>query len=427
MTSSARLDEAYVWIWLPGETAPVVAGLLSRDGEELVFNYGRSYLERENRISIYEPELPLITGIQRPAPGLQLPSCIRDAAPDAWGRRVIINRRFGAKRDDIDINQLDELTYLLESGSDRIGALDFQASPTQYVAREPSEASLEELIAAADRVQRGVPLTPGLERALFHGSSIGGARPKALIVDGDQKLIAKFSAQSDVFNVVKGEFVAMRLAGRVGLNVAPVRLVQAAGKDVLLVERFDRPRVDGGWARKAMVSALTIFGLEEMMARYASYEELCTKIRHGFTAPEATLRELYARLVFNILVGNTDDHARNHAAFWDGRMLTLTPAYDICPQSRAGNEASQAMLIVGNERMSQLAVCRRAAANFLLTPARADEIIEEQLRTIRASWSEVCDEAELGEVDRNLMWRRQVLNPYALEELPKNLLNAAES
>ncbi len=427
MTSSARLDEAYVWIWLPGETAPVVAGLLSRDGEDLVFNYGRSYLERDNRIAIYEPELPLITGIQRPAPGLQLPSCIRDAAPDAWGRRVIINRRFGAKRDDIDINQLDELTYLLESGSDRIGALDFQASPTQYVAREPSEASLEELIAAADRVQRGVPLTPGLERALFHGSSIGGARPKAIIVDGDQKLIAKFSAQSDVFNVVKGEFVAMRLAGRVGLNVAPVRLVQAAGRDVLLVERFDRPRVDGGWARKAMVSALTIFGLEEMMARYASYEELCTKIRHGFTAPEATLRELYARLVFNILVGNTDDHARNHAAFWDGRMLTLTPAYDICPQSRAGNEASQAMLIVGNERMSQLAVCRRAAANFLLTPARADEIIEEQLRTIRASWSEVCDEAELGEVDRNLMWRRQVLNPYALEELPKNLLNAAES
>lgn len=92
-----------------------------------------------------------------------------------------------------------------------------------------------------------------------------------------------------------------------------------------------RPRVGGSWARKAMVSALTIFGLEEMMARYASYEELCTRIRHGFTAPEATLRELYARLVFNILVGNTDDHARNHAAFWDGRMLELTPAYDILP------------------------------------------------------------------------------------------------
>lgn len=107
----------------------------------------------------------------------------------------------------------------------------------------------------------------------------------------------------------------MRLAVRVGLNVAPVRLVQAGGKDVLLVQRLDRPRVDGGWARKAMVSALTIFGLDEMMARYASYEELCTNIRHGFTAPEATLLELYSCLVFNILVGNTDDHARNHAAF----------------------------------------------------------------------------------------------------------------
>ena len=107
----------------------------------------------------------------------------------------------------------------------------------------------------------------------------------------------------------------MRLAVRVGLNVAPVRLVQAAGKDVLLVQRLDRPRVDSGWARKAMVSALTILGLDEMMVRYASCEEPCTKIRHGFTAPEATLLELYARLVFNILVGNTDDHARNHAAF----------------------------------------------------------------------------------------------------------------
>ena len=191
-------DEAYVWIWLPGETTPVVAGLLSRDGGDLVFNYGRSYLERDNRIAIYTPELPLKAGLQRPAAGLRLPSCIRDAAPDAWGRRVIINRRYGARRGDIDIGRLDELTYLLESGSDRIGALDFQISASDYAPREASEASLEELLTAADRVQQGVPLTSGLERALFHGSSIGGARPKALILAGDKKHIAKFSAQSDV-------------------------------------------------------------------------------------------------------------------------------------------------------------------------------------------------------------------------------------
>ena len=129
----------------------------------------------------------------------------------------------------------------------------------------------------------------------------------------------------------------MRLAARAGLKVAPVRLEHVAGKDVLLVERFDRTKTNGKWTRKAMVSALTLFGLDEMMARYASYEDLAEIIRHRFTAPKATLHELYGRLVFNILCGNTDDHARNHAAFWDGARLTLTPAYDICPQSRAGN------------------------------------------------------------------------------------------
>ncbi len=409
-------DQAYVWIWLPGATEPVVAGLLARDGGELVFNYGRSYLARDNAMSIYTPELPLRPGIQRPLPGLNMPSCLRDAAPDAWGRRVIINRRFGARRDQIDVDQLDELTYLLDSGSDRIGALDFQASALAYVPREARAASLDELMQAADLVQHGETLPPALEQALFHGSSIGGARPKALIREGDKSYIAKFSSPSDVFNVVKGEYVAMRLASRVGLDVAPVRLTRAAGRDVLLVERFDRRPAGDGWTRRAMVSGLTLLGLDERMARYASYEDLCTLIRHGFADPGATLRELFGRLVLNILVGNNDDHARNHAAFWSGETLRLTPAYDICPQGRAGNETSQAMLIVGAERMSRLAVCRRAAVNFQLTQAQANAIIEHQVGAIHEAWPEICDEARLGEVDRGLMWRRQILNPYAFEE-----------
>ena len=109
------------------------------------------------------------------------------------------------------------------------------------------------------------------------------------------------------------------------------------------------------------------------MARYASYEDLAEIIRHRFTRPKETLRELYARLVFNILCGNTDDHARNHAAFWDGKTLTLTPAYDICPQNRTGNEASQAMLIVGNNNLSQLKTCLDTARNFLLSKEEARE------------------------------------------------------
>ncbi|MDC7683102.1 HipA domain-containing protein [Asticcacaulis sp. BYS171W] len=416
MTSEPEpITEAFVWTWLPGATKPVVAGRLFRVGEELQFNYGRSYLERPDAISLYGPELPLQPGPLPLLPGLSMPGCLRDGAPDAWGRRVIINRKFGKKRDAIDVTQLDELTYMLESGSDRIGALDFQRSPTAFVARERGTPTIEDLMAAAEQVEQGVPLTPELEQALFHGDSIGGARPKGKVMEGEHKFIAKFSSKSDVFDVVRGEYVAMRLAERVGLDVAPVQLLNAAGKDVLLIERFDRHRIESGWTRKLHVSALTIFGLDEMMARYASYEDLCEHIRHRFTNPGQTLRELFGRLVFNILSGNTDDHARNHAAFWDGSRLTLTPAYDICPQGRTGNEATQAMLIIGDNRQSRLSVCLDAASNFQLTREAAKALIDAQVTTIRAQWHTVCDEAQLSEIDRNLMWERQFLNPYAFE------------
>ena len=416
MTSNSE-REAFVWIWLPDETTPVVAGRLEADNGNILFNYGKSYLDRIGgqpaAMPIYEPELPLQAGLLWLPEGLTMPGCIRDAAPDAWGRRVIINKKLGLKDADTDTAELDELTYLLESGSDRIGALDFQRSPTEYVQRSANNVSMEELIESAERVEKGVPLTPELDQALFHGSSIGGARPKALIQDQGRKYIAKFSSGTDLYSVVKAEFIAMRLAEIAGLNVAPVKLVKAANKDVLLIERFDRQPKDGNWSRKAMVSALTLLGLGDMMARYASYETLAEIIRHRFTDPKDTLRELFSRLAFNILCGNTDDHARNHAAFWNGETLTLTPAYDICPQSRTGNEASQAMLISGNNNMSQLKSCVEAANLFLLSDEDAYAIFAHLIETIENNWNVVCEEAELSEVDKKFFWGRQFLNPYS--------------
>ena len=414
-------EEAYVWIWLPGATVPVVAGRIARDGGRLIFNYGRSYLDRNDGIPIYEPELPLRSGALAPEAGLSMAGCLRDAAPDAWGRRVILNRTFGRKGKDVDIAALDELICLLASGSDRTGALDFQHSPSEYVPRAVQAATLEELLSAAEKVEQGVPLTPELDLALFHGTSLGGARPKAMIRDSDTKMIAKFSSRTDTYNVVKAEFVAMRLAARVGLDVSPVRLAHSAGKDVLLVERFDRAKTNDGWTRRAMVSALTLFGLDEMMARYASYEDLAEIIRHRFTSPTATLHEMYGRLVFNILCGNTDDHARNHAGFWDGEHLTLTPAYDICPQSRTGNVASQAMLIVGDDRTSTLETCLAAAPNFQLSENAAKDIIARQIDTIRDGWDDICEEAALTDVERNLFGQRIFLNDFVFEGTAESL------
>ena len=425
MTSEFRKtkapEEAYVWIWLPGATVPVVAGRIARDGARLMFNYGRSYLDRNDRIPIYEPELTLRGGAIVPEAGLGMAGCLRDASPDAWGRRVILNRTFGHRGKDVDTAALDELTYLLESGSDRIGALDFQRSPSEYIPRTARAATLEELLSAAEKVENGVPLTPDLDQALLHGTSLGGARPKAMFQDGDTKLIAKFSSSTDTWNVVKAEYVAMRLAARAGLDAAPVRLERVAGKDVLLVERFDRLKAKDSWTRKAMVSALTLFGLDEMMARYASYEDLAEIIRHRFTAPKATLHELYGRLVFNVLCGNTDDHARNHAGFWDGKHLTLTPAYDICPQNRSGNFASQAMLIVGGNRKSTLATCLEAAPNFQLSQKAAKDTIVRQIGTIRDAWDDICEEAALTEIERNLFSQRVFLNDYVFEGMAEVL------
>ena len=418
--SGNQYHEAYVWIWLPNETEPVVAGKLETDNGNLLFNYGKSYLERVNdtipAIPIYEPELPLEAGTLPLLDGLSMPGCIRDGAPDAWGRRVIINKKLGMKGADTDTTALDELTYLLESGSDRIGALDFQQSPSHYEPRSATNVALEELLDSAARVERGVPLTPELDIALYHGTPIGGARPKALIEDNDKKYIAKFSSSTDIYSVVKAEFIAMRLAEIVGLNVAPVKLETAANRDVLLIERFDREKTKQGWTRKSMVSALTLFALDDMMARYASYETLAEIIRYRFTDPKDTLIELFSRLTFNVLCGNTDDHARNHAAFWNGQDLSLTPAYDICPQGRSGNEASHAMQISGNNNLSQLKTCLEAAHSFLISEQDARAIFEKQKETIKTNWDAVCDEAKLSVIDRKLFWGRQFLNPYSIEE-----------
>jgi serine/threonine-protein kinase HipA len=417
--SSEPPGEAFVWIWLPGAPEPVVAGRLDEIGGEATFVYGRSYLQRSDAISLYTPELPLTEGRVRPLPGLDAPGCILDARPDAWGQRVIMNRLIGPAAAEADPADLGLITLLLESGSDRVGALDFQRSADNYVARARENASLDTLAGSAQRVEEGIPLSPALDAALLHGSSIGGARPKALIDDGPRRLIAKFSSTSDTYAVEQGEYVAMELARRAGLEVAPVQLTHALKKTALLVERFDR--IPGTQERRSLVSALTMLGLNELAARHASYADLAQIMRASFTDPGSSLRELFSRITFNILVGNTDDHARNHAAFWNGQMLTLTPAYDICPQVRNTGRATQAM-IIGDaaERFkgSQVAGCVKRAYLYHLSRKEASAIVDHQIDVIKSDWAEVCEQAELTETGRSYFWKRQFLNDYALEGWP---------
>jgi serine/threonine-protein kinase HipA len=409
-TSEPVQGEAYVWVWLPGATEPVVACRLEARGSIIAFNYGRSYLDRDEAVSLYEPELPLRPGRIEPPDGLAIASSIRDAGPDAWGQRVILARLSGGHLTATsDPGDVDQLTYLLQSGSNRIGALDFQRRPDVYIPRLET-AELVQLQGAAEALERGDRLPEPIAEALVRGSSIGGARPKVLIKDGMRSLIAKLSSTNDTYPVVKAEGVAMELARRVGLEVAGTEVISSAGRDVLIVERFDRTS-DGG--RRMLVSALTLFGLDEMSARYATYPEFADIIRARFTQPVDTLRELFTRIVFNVCVGNIDDHARNHAAFWDGQHLTLTPAYDLCPKPRSGQEAAQAMAI-GRDgaRASQLKVCLDASAEYLLDTAQARDIIERLVETIESEWDAAADTARLTALERQQLWYRQILNPY---------------
>jgi len=416
MISKNNQQEIFVWIWLHLAIEPIVAGKLIRKDGFIWFIYGQSYLENKNSIPIYDKELPLERGLQRKGwKSEEIPSCLRDASPDAWGRRVILHKILGTKGNSIDTGDIDEFTYLLESGSDRIGALDFQKSGKIYEPRLGDITSLIDLQNFTEAVEQGIAIPNCLLQAINHGTSIGGARPKALLDGEDKKYIAKFSSSTDPYNVIKAEFIAMRLASMCNLQVAKVNLARVVNKDVLLIERFDRQKVSRGWQRKLMLSALTLLGLDEMTPHYASYSDLATIILDRFSEPHATQRELFGRIVFNILCGNTDDHARNHAATSDGYKLTLTPAYDICPQLRYGGEATQAMIISGSDRTSRLITCLRAAGNFGLSSHEAKNIIDFQIATIEDNWQAICDEAELTDIEVKLFRERMFLHSYAFE------------
>jgi serine/threonine-protein kinase HipA len=437
MTSDRPADSSseetlYVWMHLPDQPDPVVAGRLDRtrrviDNQPVIaFTYSRQYRELDNAISLFDAELPLMPGTfdptdpsqadghwaGHPAPSARsakpLAGAIRDAAPDAWGRRVLSARL--TNNPDID---LGELAYLANADSNRIGALDFQYSASEYVARG-TPATLEQLAHAAALIESGTPLPPDLVAAAGHGTSIGGARPKALLTDDDgTELVAKFSSTSDHRPVVRAEALGMLFATRLGLDAPRVRVQGIdTGADVLLADRFDRTPQGG---RRMMVSALTILGYRESEARYASYVELARSIRHpGWSRPRETLRELFTRLVLNIAISNNDDHLRNHAAFWDGRELTLTPAYDLAPQPRNSHVSTQAIGITADgQSASQYRLAVAAAGEFLISPAEAKEIVGHVKDTIETQWDDACDEARLTRSERSQLLRREFLNPYA--------------
>lgn len=393
MTSSSQERECFVYIVPPGETEFVTAGRLrvspNRDGVRVgEFVYGRQYRERANAVSLDPVELRLQEGRFETARMGGFFGAIRDAMPDAWGRRVIEHRLRGA--------EFDEFDYLLGGADDRAGALGFglDVIPPAPAHRFHRPLDLERLQSAADAIIRDDPDLAGsaavqVEELLELGTSMGGARPKAVVQDGDVLWIAKFSREADRWNQPRVEHGLLELGRRCGLNVADSRLVSVADRDALLVRRFDRDQTEAGYLRYRMVSALTLLrSTDNPLERAAwSYLQLADEIRRLSAQPRDDLRELFARMCFNAAVSNTDDHPRNHAVLAKDQDWRLSPAYDLTPTPMVAHERRDLALVCGEHgRYANYGNLLGTHGRFLLDQEEAVATIDKVVEVVRADW-----------------------------------------
>ena len=391
------MPERIVFIHLPGETRAVPAGRLTllEQGNALTgsrYAYGLRYLERPNALPVDPATLPLPKGRGDaeaiPPAGLTLFGAIRDASPDAWGRRVIENRLRAPP------NGLPESIYLDHAGPFRSGALDIRATPQSEPAPGalPSLLDLEHLRAAAARIEEGERVPAHLELFFAGGPSLGGARPKAVLTADGREWIAKFPARNDPFDVPVAERATLELAREAGLAVPGTRIEPLAdGRQVLLIERFDRALTPQGMARRHMVSALTMLARHEQDSPNTSYAEIADAFgQHGVRGHISPDRaELFSRMVFNILVSNDDDHLRNHAFLYDpqGRGWRLSPLYDVVPRPQVAQERMLHLAVGPQGRLATLDNALAGAGRFGLLPPDAARIIDRVARVVRR-WRE---------------------------------------
>lgn len=382
---------AFAFLHLPGETTPVVCGRFEQRGHGRaivgLFTYGQSFLSRGDAVSLDPLGLPLVAGTAPPTHKLGgIYGALRDASPDAWGRRVI-EYALGVRE------ELSELEYLLTAGDDRTGALVFGATagaPTPAGAHH-SVVSLPALLRAAEILEADGPVTPESQQAatlLLQGVTMGGARPKATIIDDERLWLAKFPARSDRFNHAAVEAGLLTLAGQCGLRVPAHRTVTVAGKPVLLVERFDRDGSPAAPRRARYLSGLTLLDAEEVPSPDWSYLRLAEELRRRSGRPDEDRRELFARAVFNALVSNGDDHPRNHAIIaWGGDDWRLSPLFDVVPTEPVRSRERILALIVGTHgrRASRANLVSEAGA-FRMERDEAHLLIDTMIATLRTSW-----------------------------------------
>jgi serine/threonine-protein kinase HipA len=356
-----------------------------------LFTYGRSYLGRKDAVPLDPFGLKLQRGTFPPTvrmDGVYGP--LRDAAPDAWGRRVI-EFALGVR------TALTEIAYLLAGGDDRAGALAFgetSDAPTPPQGHHLAMA-LPHLLAAAEKLEAEGPLTPETQQAaelLLRGVTMGGVRPKAVVADQDALWLAKFPGRGDRFDMAAIEAGFLSLAQACGITVPEHRTVVVGGKRVLLVRRFDRRGPLAALTRARYLSALTLLDADELPSSAWSYLRLAEELRRRSIHPDEDRRELFRRMTFNALVSNGDDHPRNHAIIaWKAEDWHLSPLFDVVPTAREGTRERQLALIAGQYgRFACRANLVSASAEFRLTLDEAHATINSMQNTLRRTWEDAC-------------------------------------
>ena len=390
-------DECYVYIVLPGETEFVTAGkfVLSTNRHGVPtgkFIYGRSYRALENAVPIDPLELKLSASTFETRRLKGVFGALRDAGPDYWGRRVI-EKHSG-------LVQLGELDYLLQSPDDRAGALGFGLNQEPPAPRRQfnQTVDLEQLQIVADAIIADENLPEGAEAEqaqalLLAGTSMGGARPKAVVEDGEGLWIAKFNRPDDRWNHARVERAMLLLARECGMQTAESRLETIGDRDVLLVKRFDREKVDTGYRRARMLSALTLLRADDSHQDRDkwSYVLLAEELRRISSRPKQDAPELFRRMCFNALISNTDDHPRNHAVIASDADWVLSPAYDLTPSMPVSIEQRDLALICGDRgRYAHADNLLSQHARFLLDRAEAESMIDDMEHTVRNRWYDIA-------------------------------------
>ncbi|WP_155303388.1 type II toxin-antitoxin system HipA family toxin [Desulfosarcina widdelii] len=391
----ARENSAYVFIHLGGTWLPCGYLTIFEDGRQIVstFQYGRKYLQRPDAMAIDPVQLPLGETLFRSTPACPLFGGIRDAAPDGWGRHLL--DRAAEPRSPGEFEYLTALPV-----ENRTGALGFGRSLEEGPAPidpgwenyPPRGATLDlaDMIAAADRIDQGEALSPRHRRFLLRGSSLGGAQPKAPTLHGGRQWIAKFGREREAWNTCRIEHANLRLAARCRIDVPDSKVLTVGDRDVFLIERFDR---DASGDPIPFISAATLLATDRIDT--GSYQEIAVQMRKYVAAPNVAedLKQLFMRMVFNILCNNADDHLRNHGFIHQpGHGWRLSPAYDVVPQPDMGPGVPRNLTLgvgMDGSRRATLENALSVCPVFGLPPEDGRQIIDRLKQTFLSEWPSV--------------------------------------